>query len=83
MIEFSKEHSKAWLELMSAYQDYRDKIFNWAKENTDVKYHDLYIELSLPLLERDLHKRLLIIQFTTPILSGSLPVMGGCPFWIF
>ena len=75
MIEFGKEHSKAWLELMSAYQDYRVKIFNWAKENT--------IELSLPLLERDLHKRLLIIQFATPILSGSLPVMGGCPFWIF
>ncbi len=63
MIEFSKEHSKAWLELMSAYQDYRVKIFNWAKENTDVKYHDLYIELSLPLLKRDLHKRLLIMDF--------------------
>lgn len=63
MIEFSKEHSKAWLELMAVYQDYKVKIFNWAKENTDVKYHDLYIELNPPLLKRDLHKRLLIMDF--------------------
>ena len=63
MIEFSKEHSKAWLELMTVYQDYRVKIFNWAKENPDVKYNDLYIELNQPLLKRDLHKRLLIMNF--------------------
>ncbi len=63
MIDFSKEHSKAWLELMTAYQDYRAKIFNWAKENDDVKYHDLYIELSTPMVKRDLHKRLLIMNF--------------------
>ena len=63
MIEFSKEHSKAWLELMTVYQDYRVKIFNWAKENLDVKYNDLYIELNQPLLKRDLHKRLLIMNF--------------------
>ena len=63
MIEFSREHSKAWLELMTAYQDYKVKIFNWAKESTDVKYHDLYIELNEPLLKRDLQKRLLIMSF--------------------
>jgi len=63
MIDFSKEHSKAWLELMTAYQDFRVKIFNWAKENDDIKYHDLYIELSPPLIKRNLHKRLLIMNF--------------------
>ncbi len=63
MIRFSEKHSKAWLELMEAYQEYRAKLFNWVKENEDIKYHDLYMELSIPLLERDLHKRLLIMDF--------------------
>ncbi len=63
MIEFSEEHSKTWLELMAVYQDYRFKIFNWVKENPDVKYLDLYIELSPHLLKRDLHKRLLVLDF--------------------
>ncbi len=63
MIEFSKEHSNAWLELMTAYQEFRAKVFYWAKENNDVKFHDLYIELSSPIIERDLHKRLLIMDF--------------------
>lgn len=63
MIEFSKEHSVAWLELMNVYQEFRAKIFHWAKENDDVKFHDLYIELSTPVFERDLHKRLLVMDF--------------------
>lgn len=65
MIVFSKEHSKAWLELMTVYQDYRSKIFKWVNEKPDVKYHDLYIELSPHLLKRDLHKRLLVMDFLT------------------
>lgn len=63
MIEFSKEHSKEWLELMVAYQNYRIKLFNWTKENIDVKYRDLFMELNQPLFERNLHKRLLIMDF--------------------
>lgn len=64
MIEFSKEHSEAWLELMAAYQDYQSKIFNWAHENPDVKYLDLHMELhAVPLHERDLHKLLLVTNF--------------------
>ncbi len=63
MIEFSKEHSDTWLELMATYQEFRTKVFYWAKENDDVKFHDLYMELSLPIIERDLHKRLLIMNF--------------------
>lgn len=63
MIEFGKEHSKTWIELMTAYQDYKIKIFNWTKEDIDVKYNDLYIELNQSLFKRDLHKRLLIMDF--------------------
>lgn len=63
MIEFNKEHSNAWLELMAAYQEFRNKVFYWTKENDDVKLHDLYIELSPPIIERDLHKRLLTLNF--------------------
>jgi len=63
MIDFDKEHSEAWLELMAAYQDYRVRIFNWAKEKDEIKYRDLHMELSTPLVERDLHKRLLILNF--------------------
>ena len=63
MIEFSKEHSKAWIELMAAYQEFRAKVFYWAHENDDVKYRDLYMELSPSVKKRDLHKRLLITDF--------------------
>lgn len=63
MIEFSKEHSKTWLELMAIYQEFRTKIFNWVKETNNVKYHDLYMELSTPVIKRDLHKRLLVLHF--------------------
>ena len=30
MIEFSKDHSSAWMEMMSAYQIFRAKLFDWA-----------------------------------------------------
>lgn len=62
MIEFSKEHSQSWLELMASYQHFREKIFDWIKESDDIKHHDLSIELSTPILERDLHKCLLVIE---------------------
>ena len=32
MIEFSKDHSSAWMEMMSAYQVFRAKLFDWAHE---------------------------------------------------
>lgn len=63
MIEFSKEHSKSWLELMTAYQEYQTKLFHWVKENDATKHHDLYMELHTPIIERDMHKRLLVINF--------------------
>ncbi len=59
---WSKEHSNAWLELMDAYEEFTAKVFRWAHENNDVKYHDLYMELGIPIIERDLHKRLRIMN---------------------
>lgn len=56
------EHSRAWLELMSAYQEFREKMFYWAKEDNDVKYHDLAMELGVPILERDLIQRLQVLN---------------------
>ena len=29
MIEFSKDHSSAWMEMMSAYQVFREKLFDY------------------------------------------------------
>lgn len=29
----------------------------------DIKYHDLHLELSIPIVQRDLYKRLLVINF--------------------
>lgn len=61
-ITFSEEHSEAWIELMTAYQEFRGKIFNWAKEKDSIKYQDLFIELGAPVnsKERDLSRRLLV-----------------------
>ncbi|MCM1541390.1 MAG: hypothetical protein NC121_09015 [Blautia sp.] len=57
-----KEHSGAWLELMTVYQEFRAKIFNWAHESDAIKYNDLSIELGAPVnsRERDLYRRLLV-----------------------
>lgn len=62
MKQFSEQHSKTWLELMAAYQEFRTKMFDWAKERDEVKHHDLHMELSIPILKRDLHKRLLVMN---------------------
>ena len=37
MIEFGKDHSPAWLELMSAYQIFRARLFDWSREPDQVK----------------------------------------------
>ena len=41
MIEFGKDHSPAWLELMSAYQIFRARLFDWSREPDQVKQRDL------------------------------------------
>lgn len=65
MIEFSSEHSATWLELMRAYQKYREAIFYWVKETDTVKRQDLFLELGAPIdsSDRDLHKRLRVTAF--------------------
>ena len=45
MIEFSKDHSSAWMEMMSAYQIFRAKLFDWAHEPDQKKQKDLLLEL--------------------------------------
>ena len=45
MIEFGKDHSPAWLELMSAYQIFRARLFDWSREPDQVKQRDLLLEL--------------------------------------
>lgn len=62
MITFSEEHSEAWIELVTAYQEFIGKIFNWAREKDSIKYQDLFMELGAPVnsKERDLHRRLLV-----------------------
>ena len=44
MIEFGKDHSPAWLELMSAYQIFRARLFDWSREPDQVKQRDLLLE---------------------------------------
>lgn len=63
MKECSKQHSKAWLELMGAYQEFRTKLFYWVQESDDVKHHDLSMELGIPIITRDLQQRLLVMNF--------------------
>ncbi|MCM1240189.1 MAG: hypothetical protein NC331_12505 [Lachnospiraceae bacterium] len=62
MMTSGEEHSSAWLELMTAYQEFRHAIFNWAHESDAVKYQDLFMELGAPVnsRERDLHRRLMV-----------------------
>ena len=43
MIEFSKDHSSAWMEMMSAYQVFRAKLFDWAHEPDQKKQKDLLL----------------------------------------
>lgn len=62
MIEFSKDHSSAWMEMMSAYQVFRAKLFDWAHEPDQVKQKDLLQELG-SWESRDLHRRMLVVDF--------------------
>ena len=45
MIEFSRDHSSAWMEMMSAYQVFRVKLLDWAHEPDQIKQTDLLLEL--------------------------------------
>lgn len=62
MIEFDKNHSTAWMEMMSAYQVFRAKLFDWAHEADQIKQTDLLLELD-SWERRDLHKRMLVVDF--------------------
>lgn len=62
MIEFDKDHSSTWIEMMSAYQVFRAKLFDWANEPDQVKQKDLLMELG-SWKNRDLHRRLLVVDF--------------------
>ena len=52
MIEFSKDHSSAWMEMMSAYQVFRAKLFDWA---TDLQLLLCQILNNILHLSFDLH----------------------------
>lgn len=67
MEECNEQHSKQWLELMGAYQKFRTKLFHWAQESDAVKHRDLHMELSIPILQRELHQRLVLLN----LLSGT------------
>ncbi|CUQ85307.1 Uncharacterised protein [[Eubacterium] siraeum] len=62
MIEFDKDHSSTWIEMMSAYQVFRAKLFDWANEPDQVKQKDLLMELG-SWKNRDLHRRMLVVDF--------------------
>ena len=61
MIEFSKDHSSAWMEMMSAYQVFRVKLLDWAHEPDQIKQTDLLLELD-SWENRDLHRRMLVVD---------------------
>ena len=61
MIEFSKDHSPAWMEMMSAYQFFRAKLFDWAHEPDQKKQKDLLLELDF-WENRDIHRRMLVVD---------------------
>ena len=61
MIAFDKEHSSAWMEMMSAYQVFRVKLLDWAHEPDQIKQTDLLLELD-SWENRDLHRRMLVVD---------------------
>ena len=61
MIEFSKDHSSAWMEMMLAYQVFQAKLFDWAHEPDQKKQKDLLLELD-SWENRDLHRRMLVVD---------------------
>lgn len=62
MIEFSKDHSSAWMEMMSAYQVFREKLLDWTHEPDQKKQKDLLLELG-SWENRDIHRRMLVVDF--------------------
>ncbi len=64
MMEFDNEHSQAWLDRMFSYQSFRNKLYDWTKENDTIKHKDLLMELGpWEWKSRNLHKRLLVTEF--------------------
>lgn len=61
MIEFGKDHSSAWMEMMSAYQVFREKLFDWAHEPDQKKQKDLLLKLD-SWENRDIHRRMLVVD---------------------
>ena len=61
MVEFSKNHSSAWMEMMSAYQVFRVKLLDWAHEPDQIKQKDLLLELD-SWENRDIHRRMLVVD---------------------
>ena len=61
MIAFDKEHSSAWMEMMSAYQIFRTKLFDWAHEPDQVKQKDLLLEFG-SWKNRELPRRMLVVD---------------------
>ena len=61
MIAFDKEHSSAWMEMMSAYQIFRAKLFDWAHEPDQVKQKDLLLEFG-SWKNRELPRRMLVVD---------------------
>ena len=61
MIEFGKDHSSAWMEMMLAYQVFQAKLFDWAHEPDQKKQKDLLLELD-SWENRDLHRRMLVVD---------------------
>ena len=60
MIEFSKDHSPAWLEMISAYQVFRAKLSEWSCKSDQVKQEDLSLALH-SWENRDIHSRMLVL----------------------
>lgn len=65
MIDFDEDYSNTWLELMQAYQEYRTKIFNWAKAPSHIKCKDLHLALDSDdaARRRNLNRLLLVTSF--------------------
>ena len=61
MIVFGKDHSAAWMEMMSAYQIFQAKLFDWAHEPDQKKQKDLLLELD-SWENRDIHRRMLVVN---------------------
>lgn len=87
MIEFDKDHSSAWLEMMSAYQFFRSKLFDWTHEPDQVKQKDLLLELG-SWEGRDLHRRMLVVNllrstemWDEKASRNDLPLLMRCCIW--